>query len=64
MTREIGFKVWDVINKEWFDETMAVLAQDGRLKFWNTYRNQLEPLCEKTYLPLEFTGLKDKNGKW
>jgi len=57
------FKVWDAINKEWFDETMALLSQDGKLHFWNDYKKTLEPMEEKTYIPVFSIGLKDKNGK-
>lgn len=61
--REVKFKVWDTVNKEWFDETMALLGQDGRLKFWHMGKQIVEPLEEETYIPCMFTGLKDKNGK-
>jgi uncharacterized phage protein (TIGR01671 family) len=61
--RETKFRVWDILNKEWFDETVCVLGQDGKLIFWDMYNKSFEPLEEKTYIPIFYTGLKDKNGK-
>jgi hypothetical protein len=63
MTREIKFRVRDTINKEWFDQELVKLWQDGRLFFWNMAKDVLEPLEEKTYIPLLYTWLKDKNWK-
>lgn len=59
----IKFRVWDVVNSEWFDTTTVVMSQDGRLHFWHMYKKTLEPLDEKTYIPVFFTRLKDKNGE-
>lgn len=61
--REQKFKVWDTINQEWFDETVVLLGQDGKLKFWHTGKQIIESLDEKTYIPVFSTGLFDKNGK-
>lgn len=61
--RPTKYKIWDTVNKEWFDDTTALISQDGRLQFWHMYKKQLEPLEEETYIPVFFTWLFDKNWK-
>lgn len=53
--RPTKYKIWDTVNKEWFDDTTALISQDGRLQFWHMYKKQLEPLEEETYIPVFFT---------
>ena len=58
MTREIKFRVWDVKHKKWLDK-------DGK-DFWGMLAwfafNRIALRNLKTEV-VEFTGLKDKNGK-
>ena len=61
--KEIKYKVWDTINKEWFDKELILIRQDGKLCFWDMNKREIAHLEEGTYIPVFFTGLKDKNGK-
>ena len=60
--RKNKFRVWDTKSKEWFDEDLIKLNQDGTLCFWHMGKRIFERLDE-SYKAVFFIGLKDKNGK-
>ena len=53
MSREIKFRAWDKKNKE-----MILHDSFFELQKWNRTQNEL-----KDFILVQFTGLKDKNGK-
>ncbi len=55
MRREIKFKVWDKDNKRWLLDSLVYkqLENQGR---WN-------PELGEWFIIMQYTGLKDKNGK-
>jgi len=55
LMREIKFKFWDIKNKKW------VTDEDGVCLF--EYDNKHIFEYGLVYIPCQFTGLKDKNGK-
>ncbi len=51
--REFKFKFWSPKNKDWINEALIEIGQSG---------NFLHLYC-KEFIPIQFTGLLDKNGK-
>lgn len=55
MTREIKFKVWDLIQKKWLDN--FIVYQYGNIS------NGDYMLPKDEYVLCQYTGLKDKKGE-
>lgn len=55
--REIKFRAWDVENKKMI-QSYAHLSKWGQ--FYTTWTSTDS---EREYIPMQYTGLKDKNGK-
>ena len=58
--RELKFRAWDMCNGCWADEYLAS-TEDGRIIEFNTDGSTEE--WKDRFLPEQYTGLKDKNGK-
>ena len=64
--REIKFKLWDKVRKEWVSpNTNIVLKQDGKpYEVYSCFDGELEyEDVSKLFDVVVSTGLKDKNGK-
>ena len=64
MTREIKFRAWDIVDKKMYCDVQ------GAYDFTNQYSPDNVPstcfqslLEDKQFVVMQFTGLKDKNGK-
>lgn len=58
--REIKFRVWDKKKRTWFEPDMVRIYGDGSMDFlgrWESISTSPE------YELMQYTGLKDKNGK-
>jgi hypothetical protein len=63
--REIKFKVWDKENKCWYEpyDGINMRLEDGSLFDTCRYSDAWIDLENKNYIKVQYTGLKDKNGK-
>lgn len=59
--REIEFRAWDKINKEWLDIFKIVLSSDGSVMSVETLDGESYGMHQVDLM--QFAGLKDKNGK-
>ena len=55
MNREIKFRVWDIVNKRILDYAYIMT-----LPMWEVFPSTPE---QRAYEVMQYTGLKDKNGK-
>jgi uncharacterized phage protein (TIGR01671 family) len=62
MMREIKFRVWSNTTKEWIKSSEVYLRKDG-IPFVNTISNGISGMYEADLILIQYTGLKDKNGK-
>ena len=61
--REIKFMAWDKLHKEWLDPgTFSVNGLGELVCIW-TPQMAKEGLSSDNYAVVQYTGLKDKNGK-
>ncbi len=59
--REIKFRAWDKLNKNWVTEKNWVFIRLNGTIYENEFQGFIEP--SDRYEITQFTGLRDKNGK-
>lgn len=59
----LGFRVWDVQNKEFCGHREFVVSMEGDLLEHDGTNILTAWYSNKSFIPMQSTGLKDKNGK-
>ena len=63
--REIKFRAWDTLERKMYYPPEGICLRmrfDGKV-FEKEFEGYFEPVLEGHIIPMQYTGLKDKNGK-
>lgn len=63
MKREIKFRAWDKVNGCWASINSIVLCDDGSIAYLLPEEDDMPPYLEDEVELMQYTGLKDVNGK-
>ena len=63
MKREIKFRAWDKANGCWTSIDSIVLCDDGSIAYLLPEEDDMPPYLEDEVELMQYTGLKDVNGK-
>lgn len=63
MKREIKFRAWDKENGCWVSIDSVALCDDGSIAYLLSEEDDMPPYSEDEVEIMQFTGLKDKNGR-
>ena len=63
MNREIKFRAWDGDNREMIVVENLTLMPNGNLEYWHDVTKAPNTIHNKSLPLMQYTGLKDKNGK-
>lgn len=61
--REIKFRAWDKVNGCWASINSIVLCDDGSIAYLLPEEDDMPPYLEDEVELMQYTGLKDVNGK-
>ena len=61
--REIKFRTWDKVNGCWASINSIVLCDDGSIAYLLPEEDDMPPYLEDEVELMQYTGLKDVNGK-